>query len=117
MTPDESTDSVRVAAVLSEHTYEWCPKPLRVCSCGFWQRPSAERGEAMQEVHRAHVAALLADVVAQAKAEAWDEGCLYGWDAAVLYHGVDGFTLVRPRSKRARKANPYAARANSGATS
>lgn len=56
-----------VVEVLAEHEYT---VGLRVCcACGYWRRPDPTSGESLQDVHRRHVASLLAEREARARRE------------------------------------------------
>jgi hypothetical protein len=83
-TPDESTDTARIAALLGEH--DSLPRLAHYCRCGWTPDPERDRGKVLSALHRAHVAAVLVEAgvgfVAQAKAEereriaqAIEDGC------------------------------------------
>jgi hypothetical protein len=88
-------DDIKVmAALLIDHAYvPTAARGVSRCACG-------EQMHGMPHEHRAHFAALLAahtaQRVADAKAEAWDEGYHEGWE----FDGTLGYAPVNPYRER-----------------
>lgn len=88
--------SAELAGILAEHQTEQLWKPGgwagdTACSCG-WRMAMWDRKE-FPDVHRAHVAQVLAEWVGGEKARAWDEGASF---VASSPTGLDRKTWANP---------------------